>query len=122
MKEERNMITISDNGVVTVPNEVRMTIDEIAYLFDIYYQTAKRHIRTIEKSAIAGGNEKMSCTIEGMRIYPDYYGLEMIIALVFRVQSHNAKIFREWVVKKVVANNTSSPILMVGNWGGISLN
>jgi hypothetical protein len=103
MKKERNTITISDSGVVTIPSEVRMTISEIADLFDIYYQTAKKHIRAIEKSGIAGGDEKMSCTVEGMKIYPDYYGLEMIIALAFRVQSHNAKIFREWIVSKTVA-------------------
>jgi hypothetical protein len=66
-----------------------MTISEIADLFGIYYQTAKKHIRTIEKSAIAGGDERMSCTVEGMTIYPDYYGLEMIVAVAFRVQSHN---------------------------------
>jgi hypothetical protein len=85
MKKERSAITISDTGIVTIPNEVRMTISEIAGLFGIYYQTAKKHIRTIEKSAIAGGDCKMSCTIEGITIYPDYYGLELIIALAFRV-------------------------------------
>ncbi len=124
MKKERSMITMSDSGMVTVPasTEIRMTIGEIADLFGIYYQTAKRHIRAIEKSAIADGNEKMSCTVEGTTIYPDYYGLEMIIALAFRVQSCNAKIFREWIVRKAVTNNTGSSIFMVGRWDSISLN
>lgn len=44
-KEERGIIRIRDSGSVTVPSEVRMTICEIADLFDIYYQTAKRSIR-----------------------------------------------------------------------------
>jgi hypothetical protein len=120
--DNRGKILIVDNGLVTVPKDVRMTISEIAYLFDIYYQTAKKLIRSIEKSGVAGGDERMSCTVEGMTIYPDFYGLEMIVAVAFRVQSHNAKIFREWVVRKAVDNNTGSPILMVGNWGSISLN
>jgi hypothetical protein len=124
MKEERTTITIIDSGIETDPQDVRMTIDEIAYLFDIYYQTAKRHIRTIEKSGIAGGDERMSCTVEGMTIYPDYYGLEMIIAVAFRVQSHNAKIFREWIVRKAVAvaNAPEMKILICREWNNVSLN
>ena len=41
------IITISDNGIVNIPNNVRMSISEIANLFDIYYQTAKKNIRSI---------------------------------------------------------------------------
>ncbi|MDR2954841.1 MAG: hypothetical protein LBV43_07160 [Prevotella sp.] len=124
MKQERNTVTISDSGVVSVPDRVRMTISEIADLFDIYYQTAKRHIRAIEKSGVAGGDNSMSCTVEGMTIYPDYYGLEMIIVVAFRVQSHNAKIFREWIVNKViaVANAPEMKILICREWNNISLN
>jgi hypothetical protein len=122
MKEERSIITISDSGVVTAPQDVKMTIDEIAYLFDMYYQTAKRHIRTIEKSAIAEGDHSMSGTVEGMTIYPDYYGLEMIVAVAFRVQSHNAKIFREWVIRMAVADVPKMKILVCREWNNISLN
>jgi predicted transcriptional regulator len=124
MKEKRSTITISDGRVVSVPNEVKMTISEIADLFGIYYQTAKKHIRAIEKSGVAGGDEKMSCTVEGTKIYPDYYGLEMIIAVTFRVQTHNAKIFREWLIKKVVtvANIPEMKILICREWNNISLN
>ncbi|MDR2947611.1 MAG: hypothetical protein LBV71_00230 [Prevotella sp.] len=122
---KKKIITI-ENGVVSVPasTEIRMTISEIADLFGIYYQMVKRHIRSIEKSGIAGGDEKMSCTVEGMKIYPDYYGLEMIIAIAFRVQSHNAGIFREWLIRKVVtvANASEMKILICREWNNISLN
>ena len=102
-QEEQNVITISDNGTVTVPNKVRMSITEMADLFDIYYQMAKKHIRTIEKSGIATGNCSMSTSMEGMKIYPDYYGLEMIVALAFRVESRNADILRNWLFAKAGA-------------------
>jgi hypothetical protein len=123
-KDKKEVITISDAGTITVPNNTRMTIGEIADLFGIYYQTAKRHIRAIEKSGVAGGDNSMSCTVEGMTIYPDYYGLEMIIAVAFRVQSHNAKIFREWIVRKAaaVANAPEMKILICREWNNISLN
>jgi hypothetical protein len=122
---KKKIITIED-GDVSIPTsiEIRMTIGEIADLFGIYYQTAKKHIRAIEKSGVAGGDEKMSCTVEGMKIYPDYYGLEMIIAVAFRVQSHNAKIFREWVVNKTVAvaDEPKMTLLVYREWNNVSLN
>ncbi|WP_329903097.1 hypothetical protein [Porphyromonas pogonae] len=83
---KRAKITITDNGKVTVASEARMNIAEIADLFGIYYQTAKRMIRAIEKSGAADGDYSISCTCEGSKVYPEYYGLEMIIALSFRVQ------------------------------------
>jgi hypothetical protein len=59
-----------------------------------------------------------------MTIYPDYYGLEMIIAVAFRVQSHNAGIFREWLIKKMVtvANIPEMKILICREWSNIYLN
>jgi hypothetical protein len=122
---KKKIITI-ENSVVSVPasTEIRMTISEIADLFGIYYQTAKKHIRAIEKSTIAEGDSSLSCTVEGMKIYPDYYGLEMIIAVAFRVQSHNAKIFREWVVNKTVAvvDKPKMTLLVYREWNNVPLN
>ncbi len=40
--------------------------------------------RELELSGVASGNYTMSCTVEGMKIYPDYCGLEMIIAVAFQ--------------------------------------
>ncbi|GHV17960.1 hypothetical protein FACS1894179_06750 [Bacteroidia bacterium] len=102
MKEgERRVITISDSGSITVPSETKMSIGEIADLFGIYYRMAKRHIRTIEKSGIARGDDSMGCVIEGRNIYPEYYGLDMVIALAFRIQSEKAKTFRKWVLEQM---------------------
>jgi predicted transcriptional regulator len=112
MEKERNTVTISDSGIITVPNKVRMTIGEIADLFDIYYQTAKKHIRAIEKSGIAEGDHSMSGTVEGMTIYPDYYGLEMVIAIAFRIQSKNAGVFRKYIILKATRIEVSQTILL----------
>ena len=97
---ENRKIRISDNGTVTIPGETKMSISEIADLFDIYYQTTKKLIRDFEKSGVAGGDYSSSCTVEREKIYPDYYGLEMVIAVAFRVQSEKAKIFRRWVYRR----------------------
>lgn len=100
-KEIREVITMTDNGMVTIPNNIRMSIGEIADLFGIYYSTAKRYIRAIEKSGIARGDISMDCTVEGQKVYPEYYGLDMVIALAFQIQSPEAIIFRKYLVKKI---------------------
>ena len=94
-----------ENAVITVPSKTKMNIAEIADLFGVYYHTAKKHIRAIEKLGVAGGDYSGSCTVEGSKIYPDYYGLEMLIAVTFRVQSPNADIFRRWLLDKISLNN-----------------
>ena len=89
-----------ENAVITVPSKTKMNIAEIADLFGVYYHTAKKHIRAIEKLGVAGGDYSLSCTAEGSKIYPDYYGLEMVIAVAFQVQSANARVMRKWLLHK----------------------
>lgn len=116
-KEIRELITMTDNGMVTVPNNVRMHIGEIADLFGIYYRTAKRYIRAIEKSGIVRGDDSMGCICEGSKVYPDYYGLDMVIALTFRIQSKNATLFREWLRGKAVRKEIPEmPIISIQNY------
>lgn len=109
---KRDKIEISDNGNITIPSEVNMTIAEIAELFGVFYQTTKREVRAIEKSSIAGGDLSSACIVEGNNIYSEYYGLDMIIALAFRVQSSNADIFRGWVINKVIRSNVVTTLVL----------
>lgn len=122
MENRNRKIIISDNSKITVPGETKMSISEIADLFGIYYHTAKKHIRAIEKSGFAGRDYSGSCTCEGSKIYPDYYGLEMVIAVAFCVQSANAEVMRKWVLKKVTAGNLGIRFFVWRDWDCISLN
>ncbi len=114
---KNRIITINDSGTVNVPNkDVRMTICEIADLFGIFYQTAKTNIRAIEKSGIGSGDYSMSGTVEGTKVTPDYYGLEMVTALAFRVKSAKTEAFRSWVIKKAMRQElTAIPIMLTQN-------
>lgn len=105
-------ITISDNGNITIPSEVSMTIAEIAELFGIFLQTVKREVRAIEKSGIASGDDSSSCIVDGKNIYPSYYGLDMVIATAFRVQSFKADVFRKWVIKKTARNSVTTTLIL----------
>ncbi len=94
---KRSIITITDDGTIVAPKNprrIRMTIGEIAALLGAYYQTAKRHIRAIEKSGIADGDYRMTCIAEGTTAHPMYYGIEMVAAVAFRVKSWQADTFR----------------------------
>ncbi len=108
---ENRKIILSDNGTVTIPGETKMSIAEIADLFGIYYQTAKKLIQDIEESGVAGGDYSGSCTCEGSKIYPDYYGLEVIITVAFRVQSANAEALRRWICRR--AERTEIPKIVI---------
>lgn len=112
---KRKLITITDCGNVTVPSKVKMSISEIADLFGIYYQTAKRHIRAIEKSGVANGDYSMSCACEGSKVYPDYYGADMIIAVAFRVQSEKTEMFRRWVVRRGTKSDIQIVLTLLNN-------
>lgn len=102
---KRDKIIISNCQVIAVTDNVRMSIPEIAELFGVFYQTAKKTIRAIEKSGIAKGDDSMNCSLEGQHLYPDYYGLDMIFAITFQLQSSNADVFRKWVIKKAIKND-----------------
>lgn len=109
-------ITISDDGAVHVPRNVRMNITEIAELFEIFYQSAKKNIRSVELLGICTGDQSMSGTVEGTKIVSDYYGLDMIIAIAFRVQSVKTNIFRKWIIEKSIKPEvTTMPLLSVQN-------
>lgn len=109
-------IKISNNGVVYVPRNVRMNIEEIAELFEIFYQAAKKNIRSVEVLGICRGDQSMSGTVENSKIVSDYYGLDMIIAIAFRVKSVKANIFRQWIVDKSTKPEvTTIPLLSIQN-------
>ena len=105
---KREIITITDEGAIVAPRDfgrVRMSVSEIAALLGAYYQTAKRHIRAIEKSGIADGHG----------VHPEYYGLEMVAAVAFRVQSWQADTFRHWLMERATqpTHRAAPPIAIV---------
>lgn len=109
-------IKINDNGTVHVPQNVRMTITEIAGLFEIFYKTAKKNIRSVEALGICTGDQSMSGTVENSKIVSDYYGLDMIIAIAFRVQSIKTNIFRQWIIDQSTKTGvTTMPLLSMQN-------
>lgn len=103
---KRDMVTISDNGTVNVPMNVQMRDFEIAELFGVMVPTVKGKIKTLLKNRHFNG-----CTynvVSGSSLIPDYFDLEMVVAIAFSVDSCQAGIFRKWVMRKMIRNNTPS--------------
>ena len=105
MKQE--IITIADNGKVSVPANVQMRDFEIADLFGIIVPTVKVKTKQVLKDGVCRGDITNAGTVVGNSITPDYYDLDMVVALAFRIQSPRAKMFRKWVLERMVSTNTT---------------
>lgn len=107
---ERKLIEINENGNVFIPDNVQMRDFEIAELFGVMLPTIRSNIRAILKTNIAIADYTNGAMLVGCNVLPDYHGLDMIVALAFRIHSCNAGIFREWILQKVTARSGCSNI------------
>ena len=82
---KREKITISKSGIITLPDNPVETV----------------WMRDFEIVELLG-------VVYGKHILPDYFGLDMITALAFRINSLKAKLFREYILGKLYAVNTQS--------------
>ena len=109
---KRDKITISENGIITLPGNpvetVWMRDFEIAELLGVMLPTIKSNIRAILKSGVVKVDLQHDGVVYGTHILPDYFGLDMITALAFRINSLKAKLFREYILGKLYAVNTQS--------------
>lgn len=112
---KRKIITISENGKVSVPDNVQMRDFEIAELFGVMIPTIRSNIRAILKTNIVIADCTNGATLVGCNVLPDYHGLDMIVALVFRIQSFKAELFRKWIMQKCIVNEWQ-PIVLQYNY------
>lgn len=119
--EKRTMVTINENGTVSVPDKVMMQDFEIAELFGVMIPTIRSNIRVILKTGVATNDFDNGATLVGNNVLPDYHGLDMVEALAFRIQSPQAKVFRNWVLRKCISADRQ-PVVLQYNYAQIHLN
>lgn len=102
---KKDMVTISDNGTVNVPINVQMRDFEIAELFGVMVPTIRSNIRAILKTGVATADLTGGATLVGSNVVPDYHGLDMVVAVAFRIQSYKAELFRQWIMFKMMRSN-----------------
>ncbi len=96
---KRGIVTISEGGAVCVPANVQMSEFEIAQLLGIMVPTVRGAIKRLLNS-----RQMVDCSggvVRGNRIVPEYFGLEVVIAIAMQVESYEAEIFRKWVLRRI---------------------
>ena len=110
---KREIIRI-ENGIVCIPQSVDiwMTQHELADLFGCFVSKVNSNIRSILKSGVL--SEPDVCRIYNYQngSFVEVYSLDMIIALSFRIQSENAKIFREWLTRKLTKSEIPEMLIL----------
>jgi hypothetical protein len=107
-------ITI-DNGRVSVNSasgDIWVTRHEIAELFGVFTGAVTANIKSIFKSGLLDGRRARRVVRHAGGNETTLYNLEMIVALAFRLNSHNAGAFRHWIVGQAVSSSSSSSFIL----------
>lgn len=101
---ERQVITIQEECVIYAPHlgEVWMTAWEIAELFYVSGVTVKNTIKRIWKQGALKEFETYRYIKLDNGNSADVYNLEMVMVIAFQIDTFQAKLFREWIVGKIV--------------------
>jgi hypothetical protein len=109
---ESRKITISNDGKIYLLDNVQMRPFEIAALFGVYVQTINSNIKTLLKSGTMKANSSYTVSVDKGVLLPDFYGLDMIVALAFRLHSPQAELFKKWVIRKIMANPLPTKLII----------
>ena len=108
---ERGIITISENGAVTMPTaSVWMTQQEMSDAFNVFGCDIRKAVHAIYKSMELSEVETMRHVRQDGRICYDVYSLEMVIAIAFRLRTKECMAFRRFVMDKLSSANRGNPI------------
>ena len=113
---ERGTITIEPAHVAVALSSdgtVWMTVEEIATIFQVTSAGIERHIKRLFAT---GELDEREVKTEEMRLrngrqyVVEYYNLDMIIALCFRIDTPPSKAFRRWITEQVVRSLKRAPM------------
>lgn len=112
---KRGTITIDPTHIVVALSSdgtVWMAVEEIASIFHVSGAAVERHIEKI--FAEREVRTEQSIVRNRRRYVVEYYNLDMIIALSYRIGTPSSKAFRRWITEQVVrAVRTKSTIPIV---------
>ena len=108
---ERGIITITENGAVTMPTApVWMTQQEMCDAFNVFGCDIRRAIRVIYKNMELSEEETMRHVKLDGRICYDVYSLEMVIAVAFRLRTKECMSFRRFIMDKLCSVNRRNSV------------
>ena len=101
-------LELSEDGTVW------MTKNEIASLFNIYHYSVKANLKYLFKSNSFGDKEvkkeETQILSNGQKCIVEYFNLEVIIALSYRLDSYICILFRQWIAQQVSTSLKSSSL------------
>ena len=113
MNMERGIITISESGMVSMSTApIWMTQFEIADLFRVFSCDVRKAIHSIYKNKELNQVNTMKYVKQPDGISYDVYGLEIVIAIAFRVCSKESVLLRQFVISKISTATKETPITL----------
>ena len=103
---ERGIITITENGTVTMPTvPVWKTQQEMSDAFNVFGCDIRRAVHAIYKNMELFESETMRYIRQDNGISYDVYSLEMVITIAFRLRTKECMAFRRFVMGRLTMNN-----------------
>lgn len=100
-------IELSENGTVW------MTKNEISTLFNVYCSSVETNLKLLFKSdglmEQTVKKEEHQASENGQKRIVEYFNLEVIIALAYRMNSYPCIQLRKWVAKQVALSSKTYP-------------
>ena len=108
---ERGIITITENGVVTMPTApVWMTQQEMSDAFNVFGCDIRKVVHAIYKNGELLESETKRYIRQDNGINYDVYSLEMIIAIAFKLRTKECIAFRRFIMDKLCTFNRGNSI------------
>ncbi|OUP05528.1 transporter [Mediterranea sp. An20] len=108
---ERGIITITENGVVTMPTtSVWMTQQEMCDAFNVFGYDIRKAVHTIYKNGELLESETKQYIRQDNGINYDIYSLEMVIAVSFKLRSKESMTFRQFIMDKLCSFDRGNSI------------
>lgn len=113
-------IKLSEDGTVW------MTKNEICTLFNTYCSSVETNLKQLFKSdgliEKTVKREELQASENGQKRIVEYFNLEVIIALAYRINSYPCIQLRKWVAQQVALSSKTYPPIIVQLGTAISMN
>ncbi|WP_288816336.1 lipofamily protein [uncultured Alistipes sp.] len=103
-------VALSSDGTVW------MTVEEIATIFQVTSAGIERHIKRLFATGELDERKVKTEEIkqrDGKRCIIEYYNLDMIIALSYRIDTPASKAFRRWVADQIISSLINKKVVKI---------
>ena len=118
---KRTVITMDGNGELSIPSNLQGLWMSEGELVDMLHVTApKLHavIRSIYKDGLLTVSEIQQKQEISKGIWQTLYGLPIIVALCFHINSYGAARFRDIIFKRLYGAKVKSSVIILQLYGG----